>query len=151
MGATTGLHLRGTGEHLRHLAVKDDRSTSFIQRPYFCCWRFVFESGRDRFDHARVVIQRQAYRLAPDPYNPNLTSILDEDGQVVDSFRSATCGEYYLALLEAGASIDPHRVLGTRIGAGIPHDPYCSQAGLDPSNDARRFLIRRRPQLRNTA
>ncbi len=61
------------------------------------------------------MIQQQAYRLAPDPYNPNLTSILDEDGQVVDSFRSATCGAYYLELLRGGASINPHRVLGTRI------------------------------------
>lgn len=97
------------------------------------------------------MIQRQAYRLAPDPYNPNLTSILDEDGQVVDSFRSATCGEYYLALLEAGASVNPHRVLGTRIGAGLTHDPHYSQSLLGPSGNARRFLTIRRPQLRNTA
>lgn len=62
------------------------------------------------------MIPQQAYRLAPDPYNGNLTSILDEDGQVVDSFRSAKCGAYFLALLEAGASVNPHRVLGTRIG-----------------------------------
>ena len=64
----------------------------------------------------RAVTRRQEYRLAPDLYNPNLTSILDEDGRVVDSFRSATCGAYYLALLEGGASVNPHRVLGTRIG-----------------------------------
>ena len=87
-----------------------------ISRTYFCCWRFVFESGPDRFEHARAVIPRQEYRLAPDPYNPNLTSILDEDGRVVDSFRSAKCGAYFLTLLEAGASVNPHRVLGTRIG-----------------------------------
>lgn len=60
--------------------------------------------------------QRQAYRLAPDPYNSNLISILDGDGQVVDSYRSAKCGAYYLGLLEEGASVNPHRVLGTRIG-----------------------------------
>lgn len=89
----------------------------FIRERYFCCWKIVFDSGRDRFQHARVVFQQQAYRLAPDPYNPNLTSILDEAGQVVDSFRSAKCGAYFLALLEAGASVNPHRVLGTRIGA----------------------------------
>lgn len=62
------------------------------------------------------MIPQQAYRLAPDPYNSNLVSIIDGDGRVVDSFRSAKCGEYFLTLLEGGASVNPHRVLGTRIG-----------------------------------
>lgn len=73
------------------------------------------------------MIRRQAYRLAPDPYNPNLTSILDADGQVVDSFRSATCGAYYLALLEEGASVNPHSVLGTRIGGRDASRPLLTQ------------------------
>jgi hypothetical protein len=124
--------------------------TWFIRRSYFCCWKPVFESGRERFEHARVVIQRQAYRLAPDPYNPKLTSILDEDGQVVDSYRSATCGEYYLALLEGGASVNPHGVLGTRIGFGMPHDS-CVPTRQESTGTARWLLRRPRPQLRNTA
>ena len=77
------------------------------------------------------MIQRQGYRLGPDPYNPNLTSILDEAGQVVDSFRSATCGAYFLALLERGASVNRHRVLGTRIGgweAAQPLPPIAPEA-----------------------
>lgn len=74
------------------------------------------------------MIQRQEYRLGPDPYNPNLTSILDEAGQVVDSFRSAKCGAYFLALLEGGASVNPHRVLGTRIGSWDGSRPLLTNA-----------------------
>lgn len=74
------------------------------------------------------MIRRQEYRLGPDPYNPNLTSILDEAGQVVDSFRSAECGAYFLALLEGGASVNRHRVLGTRIGGWDASQPLPATA-----------------------
>ena len=78
---------------------------------------------------------RQEYRLAPDPYNSNLTSILDHRGQVVDSFRSPTCGAYFLALLEGGATVNPHGVLGTRIG-GLERQPELSASapGIDRQN-----------------
>lgn len=74
------------------------------------------------------MIERKEYRLEPDPYNPNLISILDGAGRVVDSFRSAKCGAYFLGLLEGGASVNPHRVLGTRIGGWDGSQPLAPTA-----------------------